>query len=963
MKKTRIILAILVFALVAGIAAGCFFWMNTREAPNSEHLDWVWIPQTYKLGALSEEGYYYGSYLSYCDFSTGEHVVLCSKVGCSHEDYDCDAYTGTRNGQEMYFEDGYLYYVGSDSSGRHVFRRDATGAALVTGGTPGEYYTKQKKSVDIDAFTLADGYLFYSGRVGTDLGDTVTLDTEFIARMNLVTGKEEILVEVQMENPGDHLWLCAVRGNGAIYTRYITPDMDREDSAYSDALLQSVNKLYMWSEETGESVVLLEKPIREFSLVSAVYGGKVFYKSLSVGTVYNTDLYAYDLTTGKDQKWISGRLTHLGGGYALRKLDEEGNCDLINLLTKEKLPNVLNQIADGGTGNMRCVSRHGVLLNWWGIEHRKENEDDISGYRDDHSDYITYASLADGLQQEDLIPVFKDEIYINDPNITPPSTGPDETKPTEPDDSVTPIIFETMSPIPNDQVTTQIQFLPESVENPDGLPVLKWVILSDIVGMNTTYREDAVHDLNQMLADKNMPYRIQLILMKYHSEADDFSYMDWFSNPEVKEVLKDADLIYANMTPDQQQQYLMPITDYVIGEAQPALENAVPHESVWGRTTVDGVIYGIPSSVYNPVSVGWIVDEAFLRQSGLTADDFDVELWEMDELLDKLTKANGGQGVIDLCDDTGFSWVRSMLQISNAAYIPFRYQQIGALFAVDLAAETPTVVNLLEEEPFQKMRMAALRYRASGYVFKYDPDNPELKPKVYLTYVPGNSVFVESGQVFIPGGPTRDPSEIEHKNVIGIAAASQNQEEAISLLNLIAEDEKFRDQLCYGTEGQDYNITNDVVSQIIETTTVKEVTEEKLPDGSTVTSTKTYEKWVLYDMSDLSPLSGFGRLNDGSKRCYEGKTKLETHREMAESASYFDFPIVFDFSELTEELEEMGYALGKYLQNGNFSGLKSMSEDEYAKLLQEVKTDGGDKIVAELQRQLDDWLANNPDWQ
>ena len=40
-----------------------------------------------------------------------------------------------------------------------------------------------------------------------------------------------------------------------------------------------------------------------------------------------------------------------------------------------------------------------------------------------------------------------------------------------------------------------------------------------------------------------------------------------------------------------------------------------------------------------------------------------------------------------------------------------------------------------------------------------------------------------------------------------------------------------------------------------------------------------------------------------------------------------------------------------------------MSEDEYAKLLQKVKTDGGDKIVAELQRQLDDWLANNPDWQ
>ena len=962
MKKKHIILAVLTFALITGIAAGWYFWKNTKEAPNSEHLDWIWIPQTYKLGALSEEGYYYGSYLSYCDFSTGEHVVLCSKVGCNHEDYDCDAYTGTSNGKEMYFGDGYLYYVCSDSSGRHVFRRDATGAALVTIGTPGEYYTKQQKSVDIDAFTLADGYLFYSGRVGTNLGDTVTLDTEFIARMNLLTGKEEILVEVQMENPGDHLWLCAVRGNGAIYTRSITPKMDKEDPAYSDALLQSSNILYMWSEETGESVVLLEKPNREFSQVSAVYGGKVFYKSLSMGTAYNTDLYAYDLTTGKDQKWISGQLKYLGGGYALRKLDEEGNCDLINLLTKEKLPNVLNQIADGGTGNMRCVSQHGVLLNWWGIEHRKENEDDIYGYRDDHSDYITYASLADGLQQEDLIPVFEDEIYINDPTVIPPSAGSDETKPTEPEDSVTPIIFEPMSPIPNDHMTTQIQYLPESVENPDGLPVLKWVILSDNVGINTTYREDAVQDLNQMLADKNMPYRIQLILVKYYSEVDGFSYMDWFSNPEVTEVLKDADLIFANMTPAQQQQYLMPITDYVTGEAQPSLKNAVPHESAWRNTTVDGAIYGIPSSVYNPVSVGWIVDEALMRQSGLTAEDFDVELWEMDELLDKLTKANGGQGVIDLYDDTGFATVRSLTQIS-IGYTPIRYQQIGALFAIDLAAETPTVVNLLEEEPIQKMRTAIMRYRASGYVFKYDPHNPELIPKAYLTLVPGTSVFVKTGQVFIPSGPTREISGFGQVNTIGIAATSQNKEKALSLLHFIAEDEDIRDQLCYGTEGQDYNITDGVVSQIVENTTIQEVTEDKQPDGSTITSTVTYEKRVLYDMSNLSPLSGFGRLNDNTKRCYEGKTKLETHREMAESASYFNYPIVFDFSGLTEELEQMGYALGKYLQNGNFSGLKSMSEEDYAKLLQEVKTDGGDKILAELQRQLDDWLANNPDWQ
>ena len=65
----------------------------------------------------------------------------------------------------------------------------------------------------------------------------------------------------------------------------------------------------------------------------------------------------------------------------------------------------------------------------------------------------------------------------------------------------------------------------------------------------------------------------------------------------------------------------------------------------------------------------------------------------------------------------------------------------------------------------------------------------------------------------------------------------------------------------------------------------------------------------------------------------------------------------------TEELEEMGYALGKYLQNGNISEIGSLPEEDYVKLVQEVKSDGGDKIIAALQRQLDEWLAENPEWQ
>ena len=39
-----------------------------------------------------------------------------------------------------------------------------------------------------------------------------------------------------------------------------------------------------------------------------------------------------------------------------------------------------------------------------------------------------------------------------------------------------------------------------------------------------------------------------------------------------------------------------------------------------------------------------------------------------------------------------------------------------------------------------------------------------------------------------------------------------------------------------------------------------------------------------------------------------------------------------------------------------------MDEGGYDQMLQAFKAAGGDKIQAELQRQLDEWLKANPDW-
>ena len=45
-----------------------------------------------------------------------------------------------------------------------------------------------------------------------------------------------------------------------------------------------------------------------------------------------------------------------------------------------------------------------------------------------------------------------------------------------------------------------------------------------------------------------------------------------------------------------------------------------------------------------------------------------------------------------------------------------------------------------------------------------------------------------------------------------------------------------------------------------------------------------------------------------------------------------------------------------------FPGFSCLTADEYNQMLQELKDAGSEVIQAELQKQLDDWLAENPDW-
>lgn len=531
--------------------------------------------------------------------------------------------------------------------------------------------------------------------------------------------------------------------------------------------------------------------------------------------------------------------------------------------------------------------------------------------------------------------------------------------------------------------TINVQNLPEKVENPDKLPVLKWVCLTDFGcgGGNRVWSENAAHQLNQMLEQRNMPFRVQFVMLTAINTTVGF---EWLAQKEAQKALKGADLIFGNLSSQDMVKYLMPITEYAAGEAEPSLENAVPYEEEWLRGTVGEEIYGIPG--YRTVtgkSTCWYVNPKVFTEYGFTVEDFrGKKYWEMDDLFAQIYERNGnkaflnktiGGSSIEERIEQGQADVYSTIEIgafSNAAL-----QEIGAVFAVDYSKDTPEVINVLEIEATRWHQEAMIRYADAGYSTSADES-------VLIRYSHAACDFVTEGElgIIIPADTAYYHPAQGYGIVSGVAASTDHKQEALQLLSLIADDEEFRMHMAYGKEGQDYRLDADGCYSII-----------RNEDGS---------RYSLDFLTNLNYYSGMtcsstdGNASDllspSTQHYYdytdEGKTLLETHRNMIARATHA-YPLnnspadkvvnttalIFDFTGFEAELDQIYQICDYYLRfltnnkevkddkrtEDIDESLPRMTKELYDQMLAELKSAGSDRIQAELQRQLEEWRTNN----
>ena len=87
---------------------------------------------------------------------------------------------------------------------------------------------------------------------------------------------------------------------------------------------------------------------------------------------------------------------------------------------------------------------------------------------------------------------------------------------------------------------------------------------------------------------------------------------------------------------------------------------------------------------------------------------------------------------------------------------------------------------------------------------------------------------------------------------------------------------------------------------------------------------------------------------------------METYRADIAKASFTNCPVEFDYSSLDAELTAIGVVLGDYYPM--FTDTVNYSEEYYQEMLEKLEEAGIDTVIAELQRQLDAWIAEHPDW-
>lgn len=384
---------------------------------------------------------------------------------------------------------------------------------------------------------------------------------------------------------------------------------------------------------------------------------------------------------------------------------------------------------------------------------------------------------------------------------------------------------------------------------------------------------------------------------------------------------------------------LLALDDY-LETAGADMYKAIP-EYMWDATRVDGKIYAVPNQqivargvcFWTPaqnVELLEIDPDEYLN----AGDDYKSQLAAIEKYLRLLKEKTGTYTPI------------SDLWGQSAMYIYGFDNVLGQSLpgAVNVNAENPyEIVNQYKSEEFKYYITKRNEWVKDGLIqperdAKVDYltylENGQVAPEFYrnLTYMPGLESSTRTARQYEPTLLIKTKPLVTRNGIIAtmnaVCAQSKNPEAAVKVLNLINTDKEIYNLLAFGIEGEHYEKVGENKVRTVENSTYS--TNHQYAIGNSfnlyVKEDQPDDVWeqtkALNDNSERSPLLGFSP-----------STKNIT-LEIAACQAVLD-----------QYMDSLIYGTGN-------------TQQIYDNFIEKLDAAGVDKIVAELQKQVDAWRAN-----
>ncbi len=360
-------------------------------------------------------------------------------------------------------------------------------------------------------------------------------------------------------------------------------------------------------------------------------------------------------------------------------------------------------------------------------------------------------------------------------------------------------------------------------------------------------------------------------------------------------------------------------------ETTPALKEAIP-EFFWQGAKVDGTIYAVPNQqIVATFFAAWTPKRLAEKYN------LDVEAITEHTQLEPYLKA------IKEGEDGMYPWRNNNAYFSVGA----NFEELTNAFGIRRGDESCEILFIDEQPEWIEGIKVRNSWFKKGYirpdVVSVGDDTTDYHAGKYAisisSYKPGGEVGMSNTMgepmVYTPNlGRPYLSQKFMTSTLTGISKNSKNKEKAIKLIELINTDKEYYNLICYGIEGKHYTKLDDNTIRLVENSNYKPNGDWKFGNqfNAFVTEGMDPDVWEqtekMNNEAEVSPLLGFTL----------DTTKIETELAQCETIrKQYGFSFFMGAS-------EVGKAYDEYLER--------------------MDKAGKDKIIKEIQSQVDAFLAN-----